>query len=74
LQSCEGVKRGVSANLGISLVSLRAIDQELAQDRLVILEAPGLGIERTISMIVRKDQRLSMATLAFWAHLRKTAA
>jgi DNA-binding transcriptional LysR family regulator len=74
LQGCESVKQGVIANLGMSLVSLRTIDLEMSQDRLVILDVPELSAERAINMIVRKDRRLSVAALAFWAHLRKTAS
>ena len=72
LYSCEGVKRGVAAGLGISLVSRRSIEQELTQKILAILEGSGLSAERVINIVAHKDVRPSAATLAFIAHIRKT--
>ncbi|MEW6716532.1 MAG: LysR family transcriptional regulator [Chloroflexota bacterium] len=68
---CEGVKRVVAAGLGLSFVSQRAIELEVAQGMLVILEGQGLHAERTLSIVNHKDRRLSAAALAFLARLRK---
>lgn len=72
LHGCEGVKRGVAAGLGISLVSRRSVEGELAQGTLAILEEPGLSVERVINAAAHKDARPSAAALAFMAHIRKT--
>ncbi len=72
LQSCEGVKRGVAAGLGISMVSRRAIEQEVRLKTVTILEGAGLQESSHLFVISRKDLRPSTATLAFLAHVRKS--
>jgi DNA-binding transcriptional LysR family regulator len=72
LQSCEGVKRAVAAGLGISLVSQRAIYQEVQLKTLMILKGSGLQESGQLIIISRKDLRPTAATLAFLAHVRKS--
>lgn len=71
LCGCEGVKRAVSAGLGLSVVSRLAIGLELGQGVLVILEGQGLNTQRPLSIVIHKDRRPSTAALAFLAQLRK---
>lgn len=79
LRGCEGVKRAVMAGLGISFVSKRAVELELAQGLLVVLEgsdtsatlSTSLRASRELSIVSHKDVRSSTAALAFLAHLRK---
>lgn len=69
--SCEAVKRAVAAGLGLSFVSRYAIELELAQQVLTILPGPGLTLSRQLHVVSRKEARLSPATLAFLAFVRK---
>jgi DNA-binding transcriptional LysR family regulator len=71
LCGCEGVKRAVAAGLGLSVVSRRAVEMELSQGTLVVLEGPGLSATRSLSIVTHKDRRPSAASLAFLAHVRK---
>jgi DNA-binding transcriptional LysR family regulator len=71
LRSCEGVKRAVAAGLGISFVSKHAVELELAQGLLAVLEGPDMRASRELSIVSHKDVRPSAAALAFLAHLRK---
>lgn len=71
LRGCEGVKRAVAAGLGISFVSRHAVELELAQGLLVMLEGPEFHANRELSIVSHKDVRPSAAALAFLAHLRK---
>jgi DNA-binding transcriptional LysR family regulator len=71
LRGCEGVKRVVAAGLGISLVSRHAVELELAQGLLAVLEGPDLHATQELTVVSHKDVRPSAAALAFLAHLRK---
>lgn len=64
------MKRAVAAGLGISVVSRRAVELELAQGLLAVLEDPALRARRELSVVSHKDMRPA-AALAFLAHLRK---
>jgi DNA-binding transcriptional LysR family regulator len=69
--SCEAVKRVVAAGLGLSFVSRYAIELELGQQVLTTLPGPELTRLRQLHVVLRKDARLSPATLAFLAFVRK---
>lgn len=71
LHSCEGVTRVVAAGLGLSVVSRHAIELELIQGLLVVLEGPGLNAQRALSIVTHKDRRPSAASLAFLTNLWK---
>ena len=71
LRGCEGVKRAVAAGLGISFVSKHAVELELAQGLLAVLEGPDMRARRELSIVSHKDVRPSAAALAFLANLRK---
>ena len=71
LRGCEGVKRVVAAGLGISFVSRSAVELELAQGLLVVLDSSALRARRELSIVSHKGARPSAAALAFLAHLRK---
>ncbi len=71
MNGCEAVKRAVAAGLGLSFVSRCAIDLELEQKVLTVLQGPGLGLSRQLHIISRKDARLSPGALAFLALARK---
>ena len=73
MNGCEAVKRAVAAGLGLSFVSRYAVQWELAQGVVVILDIPGLRITRPLAMVSHKDIRPSAAALAFIAHLGKTS-
>lgn len=72
LLSCEGVKRGVISGLGISLVSARSIEMELAEGSIVIIPVEDFNVEQPLNIISRKDHRSSVITLAFLAFLHKS--
>ncbi len=74
LPSCEAVKRAVAAGLGLSFVSRSAIDLELNQGLLTVLQGSGLSLSRQLYVISRKDVRLSPSVLAFLAFVHKQKA
>lgn len=71
MNGCEAVKRAVAAGLGLSFVSRYAIDLELEQRVLIVLQGPGLSLSRQLHIISRKDARLSPGALAFLSFARK---
>lgn len=71
MTGCEGVKRAVSAGLGVAFVSRYAIALEVAQKVVSVLEIPELRFARQLSLITRKDARPSAAILAFLALMGK---
>ncbi|MFQ5856691.1 MAG: LysR substrate-binding domain-containing protein [Anaerolineae bacterium] len=76
LRGCEGVKRAVAAGLGISFVSKHAVELELAQGLLTVLEGPdtsatpvtsallstGLSRVEGLSTSLRATQELSIVS------------
>lgn len=71
MTGCEGVKRAVSAGLGVAFVSRYAITLEVAQKVVGVPEIPELRFARQLSLITRKDARPSAAILAFLALMGK---
>ena len=71
IAGCEGVKRAVAAGLGVAFVSRRAIELELAQNRICALDSPTHTIVRQLYVITRKDARPIVSALAFLALVTK---
>ena len=71
LGSTHAVKALVMQNLGISILSVRAIQQELAQHTLTILDVPALDLHRTFTVLLPKGTRTSPLTRAFILFCRR---
>jgi len=63
--SNEAIKQSVQAGLGLGLLSRATIEQELALQRLVVLEIAEFPIMRHWFVVHRKGKRLSAAAAAF---------
>ncbi|MHB1449049.1 MAG: LysR substrate-binding domain-containing protein [Bellilinea sp.] len=72
LSGCEGIKRGVVAGLGISLVSRRTIEAEQKNGTITILNVSELFIDRTIVIATQKEKRLSVAALTFLGQIHRS--
>jgi DNA-binding transcriptional LysR family regulator len=57
-----GIIGGIKSGLGVSILSTRAIEDDLWDGRLKALDIQGLDLERHIYLIV--DQRRSLSPLA----------
>ena len=57
-----GIVGGIKSGLGISILSTRAIEEELGDGRLRALDIQGIDLDRSIYLIV--DQRRSLSPLA----------
>ena len=69
--SLEAIKQAVIANLGVSVLSRFAIEQEVAAGQLQVLEVPDLEIKRNFRLIHHKDRQFSEPTLAFLRLLKE---
>ncbi|WP_134678576.1 LysR family regulator CbbR [Paracoccus ravus] len=66
----ETIKQAVIAGLGIALISLHTVTEELRAGRLISLRAIGLPIQRSWFLIRREDTALSPAGTRIHDHIR----
>lgn len=69
LRSSGAIKQAVTAELGIAVMPLAAIELELLAQRLVILDVRGFPVHRHWSLARRKGRHLSAAAGALWEFL-----
>ena len=69
LRSSGAIKQAVTADLGISIMPLRALELEVIVGRLVILDVVGFPVHRHWSLVRRRGRHLSAAALALWNFL-----
>jgi DNA-binding transcriptional LysR family regulator len=65
----SAIKQGVSAGLGIALISRVALNMELETGRLVILNVEGFPVVRHWRLVHVKDKHLSATAKAFKSFL-----
>jgi len=70
LGSTEAIKRAVSANLGISIVSPYSIQWELKRGQLVARKIKEAGFARQFNLIYHHRLKLSTVALKFLDALR----
>jgi LysR family transcriptional regulator, low CO2-responsive transcriptional regulator len=69
LRSSGSIKQAVAAGLGISIMPERALELEIAANRLVTLDVVGFPVHRHWSLARRSGRHLSAAARALWAFL-----
>jgi DNA-binding transcriptional LysR family regulator len=69
LRSSGAIKQAVTADLGIAIMPLRALELELMAGRLVILDVEGFPVRRHWSLVRRQGRHLSATALALWNFL-----
>lgn len=65
MSSNEAIKHAVQAGLGLGILSLHTLEQELTLRRLAVLEVEGFPIMRHWYIVHRADKRLSPVAQAF---------
>jgi DNA-binding transcriptional LysR family regulator len=65
MNSNEAIKQSVQAGLGLGILSLQTLEQELELKRLVVLKVESFPIMRDWYIVHRKNKRLSTAAQAF---------
>ncbi|NVJ88658.1 MAG: LysR family transcriptional regulator [Flavobacteriaceae bacterium] len=71
LTSTEAVKQAVIAGLGISIIPLIGINEELSNGQLKVLKLKGLPIETKWNLVWLKSKNLSNVASAFKEHIIK---
>jgi DNA-binding transcriptional LysR family regulator len=71
--STEAVRQAVKARLGISILSTRAVAQELEAKTLVAVEVPELSLDRAFYLITRRQRTLSPLCAAFCSFVVENA-
>ncbi|MEY2700122.1 MAG: hypothetical protein RIQ52_877 [Pseudomonadota bacterium] len=67
------IKQGVEVGLGLGIVSIHTIERELADGRLVVLDAESFPLVRQWFMVHRAGKRLSATGRAFESFVRSEA-
>ncbi len=62
----EAIKRAVIANLALGVVARIAIDDEIAQGKLVALPVEGISLRRKFNLIYHRQKFSTKAMRAFW--------
>lgn len=69
LGSTEAVKQSVKDGMGVSVLSVLAVGEELRQGSLVAIEIHGIKFDRSLYLIQRKNRQPSPLCSAFISHL-----
>ncbi len=69
LGSTEAVKQSVKDGMGVSVLSVLAVGEELRQGSLVAIEIRGIKFDRSLYLIQRKNRQPSPLCSAFISHL-----
>ncbi len=69
LGSTEAVKQSVKDGMGVSILSVLAVGEELRQGSLVAIEIHGIKFKRSLYLIQRKNRQCSPLCSAFLAHI-----
>ena len=73
MSSNEAIKQAVQAGLGLGILSLQTLEQELALKRLAVLAVDGFPIMRHWYIVHRADKRLSPVAQAFKSFVLESA-
>src|SRR5207244_12210986 len=73
LDHTEAIKQGVMAGLGVSLVSIYAVQGEIATGRLCALRLRGVRIQRHFHVIHHEARRVTASARAFMELLEQAA-
>lgn len=73
MSSNEAIKQAVQAGLGLGILSLQTLEQELELKRLTVLKVEGFPIMRHWYVVHRTDKRLSPVAQAFKAFVLASA-
>ncbi len=73
LGSTEAVRQGIKARLGVAILSLQAVSEDVAQGLLALVKIDRVRLTRPLYLIQRRNRQASPVCMAFLDHLRKSA-
>jgi DNA-binding transcriptional LysR family regulator len=68
--STEAVRQGIKAQIGVSILSRQAVEEDLKQGTLALVDIEGIRFYRPLYLVQRRNRRLSPLCAAFLDHLR----
>lgn len=71
--STEAVRQGIKSQIGVSILSHKAVEEDLRYGHLVRVDIRGIRIVRPLYLALRKNRQMSPLCNAFLDHLRKSA-
>jgi DNA-binding transcriptional LysR family regulator len=71
--STEAVRQGIKSRIGVSILSQKAVQEDLQYGHLVKVDIRGIRIVRPLYLALRKSRQMSPLCNAFLDHLRKSA-
>jgi DNA-binding transcriptional LysR family regulator len=69
----EAIRQAVKAGIGVSIITRRAVEEDIVQGTLTRVDVAGIRFVRPLFLIYRKNRVLSPACLEFLDHLRRCA-
>jgi DNA-binding transcriptional LysR family regulator len=70
MDTTESVRQGIKAGIGVSILSRRAIEEDLQQGSLVAIEIAGIKFPRVLYLVYPKNRQLAPLCSAFLDHVR----
>lgn len=74
INSNEAIKQSVQVGLGLAIIPLQSVTQELGCQRLVVLDVAQMPLQRSWSPVHRKEKHFSRVAEAFRDFVLKQAA
>lgn len=71
--STEAVRQGIKARIGISILSSRAVAEDIQRGTLVTLDLEGVRFQRPFYLVQRKKRQISPLGTAFLSYLHSVA-
>ncbi len=68
--STEAVRQGIKARIGISIISARAVAEDVERRALAVIPLPGVELKRPFYLAQRKSRQISPLCTAFLCHLK----
>lgn len=70
MDTTESVRQGIKAGIGVSILSRRAVEEDLRQGALATVEIAGVRFSRALYLVFHKNRQLSPLCSAFLDHVR----
>jgi DNA-binding transcriptional LysR family regulator len=71
MDTSESVRQGIKAGVGVSILSRRAVDEDVRQGALSTVEISGIRFFRSLYLAFHKNRQLSPLGSAFLNHVRE---
>ena len=70
MDTTESVRQGIKAGIGVSILSRRAVEEDVQRGTLAIVKIAGIEFPRALYLAYHKNRRMSPLAAAFHDHLR----